>query len=400
MIKKLKVKFVIINMVIVTILLSVILSMVFYFTRARMENQSIKIMQQVAQDTFRPPMPSEDDSEIRLPYFVVQLGPQGERLAVNGGYFDLSSEQMLDELISRTKQASKRMGVLKSYNLRYCLIDTPRSQYLVFVDISNELATLHNLMAVCLLIGLVGFAGFLLASILLSGWAVRPVEKAMERQKKFVGDASHELKTPLTVITTNAQILDSCFCGNPQDEMCISNILTMSAQMKHLLQQMLTLSRADSGMIVADFAPIDLSRLISDGILPFEPVFFERGLTLESHIEDGIQITGSSSQLNQVLEILLDNAQKYSDAGGITHVSLIHSGRKHCRLTVSNQGPPIPPEKLSLMFERFYRADEARSRDGSFGLGLAIARSIVVQHHGKIWMESKNGTNTCFVEFS
>ena len=178
----------------------------------------------------------------------------------------------------------------------------------------------------------------------------------------------------------------------------LSSILTMSRQMRGLIEEMLQLARADQADTKAAFAPVDFSKLTSDALLPFEPIFFEAGLTLSSAISDAIQVTGNDAQLRQVVEILLDNAQKYSQPGGATQVSLKRHRKKHCLLTVANQGEPLSPEALKHIFERFYRADQARSRTGSFGLGLSIAETIVTQHQGKIWAESREGRNWFYVE--
>ena len=121
---------------------------------------------------------------------------------------------------------------------------------------------------------------------------------------------------------------------------------------------------------------MDLSGLTARSLLPFEPLFFEQGLTLISQVDEGITVSGDEEALRRVLEILLDNAQKYSSPGGETQVALHRRGRNHCALTVANQGEPIPPEARRQIFQRFYRADPARSRNGSFGLGLSIARSL------------------------
>lgn len=132
--------------------------------------------------------------------------------------------------------------------------------------------------------------------------------------------------------------------------------------------------------------------------MPFEPVFFEKGLVLRTNITDNILINGNPSELRQVLDILLDNAQKYSREKGTTWVTLQRRGKGHCLLEIADEGDAIPAKDLDNLFKRFYRADQARSRTGSFGLGLSIAESIVKRHKGKIWAESKNGINTFFVE--
>jgi len=178
----------------------------------------------------------------------------------------------------------------------------------------------------------------------------------------------------------------------------LSNILTMSRQMRALIEQMLELARTDSAESHLVLRPVDLSGLTARSLLPFEPLFFEQGLTLISQVDEGITVSGDEEALRRVLEILLDNAQKYSSPGGETQVALHRRGRNHCALTVANQGEPIPPEARRQIFQRFYRADPARSRNGSFGLGLSIAEGIVAQHHGTIDVTCAGGFNRFRVE--
>ena len=209
---------------------------------------------------------------------------------------------------------------------------------------------------------------------------------------------SHELKTPLTVITTNAELLRGDDHSEEERDNFSRSILTMSQQMKALVEKLLELARSDAEQTGQQMRPVDLSKLVLDAAISFEGVFIEKGLTVESEVEPGITVKGNAQALGQVTDILLDNAQKYSSPGGETRVRLCSSGHSRCRLTVSNPGREIPPEELKKIFQRFYRTDKARSRDGSFGLGLSIAERIVAQHKGRIWAESRDGVNTFFVE--
>lgn len=398
MIKKLRLKFVLINMTIVTILLCVILGLVFYFTSANLEQESLNMMRNIAAQPFRLDTPDEPDSDVRLPFFALRLGPTGDLLATGGGYYDLSDNAFLDNLIEKTFASPKQFGVLSEYNLRYYRADTPLNQCLVFADISSERATLNGLIKTCCVIGAVGFLLFLWVSVLLSKWAVRPVERAWQQQRQFVAAASHELKTPLTVIMTSAELMQDSSYDAGKREKFLGSILTMSAQMKRLIGQMLELARADNAEPKEVFAEVDLSRLVSQTVLPFESVFFEKGMTLSSEIEDGIRVSGGQAQLRELVEILLDNAQKYAKEKGRTWVTLQKRGKTRCVLTVADEGAEIAPEELQNIFKRFYRADPARSRSGSFGLGLSIAESIARQHRGRIWAESRDGVNRFFVE--
>ena len=239
---------------------------------------------------------------------------------------------------------------------------------------------LSHLLQTCAVIAVLCFAAFLLISWLLARWAVQPVEKAWQQQRQFVADASHELKTPLTVIMTNAELLNSPDFDEARRSQFAAHILTMSRQMRALVEQMLELARADSGQGKADLRPVDLSTLAADALLPFDPVFFEQGLMLSSQLAEGINVNGDAGRLKEVLDILLDNARKYTE------------------LTVSNPGPPLSAAEQKDIFKRFYRTDPARSRDGSFGLGLSIAQRITEEHYGRIWVESSGGYNRFTVE--
>ena len=388
MIKRLRLKFIVINMGIATILLSAILGLVFYFTSANLETESIRMMERIASQPFQMDAPGELGEDVRL----LQLGPHGELLDASGGYYDLSDDAFLGGLAQAAAASPRRLGVLEEYNLRYYRSDAPMSRFLVFADISSERATLDGLRRTCLLIGGLSFLAFLWVSVLLSKWAVRPVERAWQQQRQFVAAASHELKTPLTVIMTNAELLQD-EADEARRSTFSSSILTMSRQMRALIEQMLELARTDSAESHLVLRPVDLSGLTARSLLPFEPLFFEQGLTLISQVDEGITVSGDEEALRRVLEILLDNAQKYSSPGGETQVTLHRRGRNHCALTVANQGEPIPPEARRQIFQRFYRADPARSRNGSFGLGLSIAEGIVAQHHGTIDVTCAGGFN-------
>jgi signal transduction histidine kinase len=388
MIKKLRFKFVIINMGIVTIMLCSIFGLIFHFTKANLEQESINMMQNIAGRPFQLGIPSELGEDVRLPYFMIQLGVRGEMIARVGGYYDLSNDKFFDDLIDVIYTSPKRVGVIKEYNLRYYRVDTPLSHYLVFADITSELATLDNLIKSSFIIGGLSFLVFLGISILLSKWAVKPVDLAWKQQRQFVADASHELKTPLTVIMTNAELAQSPEYDEEKKQRFLASILTMSRQMRGLIEQMLELARVDNADSKVNSGTVDFSKLVSDALLPFEPVFFEKGLTLTAQIEDNIKVEGVEGELCQVLDVLLDNAQKYSKEAGTTWVTLKRQGRGRCLLTVANEGVSISPEEAKNIFKRFYRCDQARSRTGSFGLGLSIAEAIVTRNRGKIWVES------------
>ena len=218
-----------------------------------------------------------------------------------------------------------------------------------------------------------------------------------ERQKLFVGAVTHELKTPLTVILTNAELLQEPEYDEQARSRFVDSIMTMSHQMRGLVESLLELARVDNGGQNMVFSRLNFSELVSDALLPFEPVYFEKGLTLESNVEENLFVKGSQQHLKQVADILLDNASKYASADSTVRVILRRQG-SHCLLSVASAGDAISKEDLKNIFKRFYRMDKARSMNHSYGLGLSIADSIVSKHGGKIWAESADGVNTFFVQ--
>lgn len=399
MLRKLRVKFVLINMTIVMTMLCVVLGMVYHFTRSNLENESISRMINIAESPFRIGQPGEAEEGVQLPYFTIQISPAGEVIATGGGYYDLSDETFLQDVVETAFASGEQLGTIDEYNLRYYRAPAYVNQFMVFVDTSSEQATLNGLLKTSLAIGILSFFLFLGISILLARWAVAPVDRAWRQQRQFVSDASHELKTPLTVIMTNAELLQGPTNAETERTLYSANILTMSRRMRRLLEQLLQLTRSDNAIEQQPhYQPLDLSKVMEETLLPFEPVFYESGMTLGSDIRPGIMVRGDEVALRQVLEILLDNARKYAAPGGITQVTLMRRGRNHVLLRVSNQGDTIPADQLENLFKRFYRADEARSSEDSFGLGLSIAESIVHRHRGRIWAESQGGWNSFSAE--
>lgn len=397
MIRRLRFKFVVITMTLVTVMMAVIFGLVLKLTRDNLESQSLRAMQSVGENPVHMRPFDLPDEQPRLPCFVLQVGRNGSVIASGSDYFDLSDEEFLREILNLTLNSPEQSGVLKPYALRYLRIPGPKGNSVVFSDISGELAALRDLVKSCAGLFALSFAAFLLLSVLLARWAVKPVEQAWSQQQQFVADASHELKTPLTVILTNAELLQNQSCDSQQQAQFSNSILTMARQMRGLVERLLELARVDSDASKMVFFDLDFSTLVSQATLPFEPLFFEQGLALHSQIEEGVFVNGSISHLQQVLDILLDNAMKYAHTPSTVWVGLKRYGN-HALLAVANPGEEISRDDLKKIFQRFYRSDKARSMNGSYGLGLSIAQRIITEHRGKIWAESDKGINTFYVQ--
>lgn len=388
MIQKLRKKFILVTMSIVTAMLIVIFTLVYSFTAWNLSSQANTLL-----DTL---LSNPQPVKTALPYFTVSKNAWGSLRVEGKTDFQIENEVLMQELLDAVNAQNRRSGAIEKYNLRYRVHIGHTDWKIAFVDISSHQATLWGLVRVSILVSAVSFLAFLGISILLAKWAVAPVDAAWQKQKQFISDASHELKTPLTVIMSNAELLQSDEWSEDDKARFSGNILTMSHQMRHLVEGMLELARADNGKIKTFLQPLDFSSLVEQTALPFEPVLYEKKLLLHTEIAPDIHIAGSEQHLRQVIEILLDNAGKYS-APGIVNLSLVKQG-KHALLSVSNPGTPIGPEDQARIFERFYRADQARERNGSFGLGLSIAKAVVTDHGGKIWVDSNESGNCFFVQ--
>ena len=389
MLKKLRRRFVCITMSIIFCMLMIILGMILYFTMSDLEAKSDAMLQTLTQTPYNRP------ARISLPYFIIESNSRGEILTAGNAAYDFTDREWIGSIITIVNSNNATSGRID--NLKYVIENMPGIQKICFLDISSYESSLYTLLQICSIIGILSLFVFAFLSILLARWAVKPVDIAWQQQKQFISDASHELKTPLTVIISNAELLQDKNTVETDKKQLTDNILASSQQMRHLVNSMLELARADNGKIRTSFSNVNLSQIVQNAVLQFEPVFYENSLSLQSQIHDPITIEGSEQHLHQLIDILLDNAKKYS-APGIVHVELLLNNRNRCLLTVSNPGDPIPKKELDAIFRRFYRSEQARSDGGSFGLGLAIADRIVKEHNGAIWADSNESGNIFYVE--
>ena len=398
MIKKLRIKFVCVIMAIVALLLGSILGIVFFFTDQSMEVQSLSMMRTIASSPFQQGIPGKPlDDEVRLPFFMVQISNRGELITASGGYFDLSDREYLQEIVNAALSSDRETGELEAQDLRFLKTVSPRGLTIVFSDTTTEKATLTQLFYSCLGIFLVAMILFLGISILLSHWVIQPVSRAWDQQRQFVADASHELKTPLSVIMANAELMQSEETEEEDRKTYAGNILGVTYQMRSLVENMLEMARVDNGTVKMPFDRVDFSQLVDDAALSFQLLYDEKGMGLQWTAAEGITIQGSEQHLYQVMDVLLDNALKYSTPTGTVTAELVPTGRG-CLLSVASPGEPLSKEDLKNIFKRFYRADQARAMNGSYGLGLSIATAIVEAHKGRIWAESRDGQNIFFVQ--
>lgn len=302
------------------------------------------------------------------------------------------NEKTLEKAAETVRFAEAEEGKLKEMGLFYMKRETPEGTKAAFADSAYFDATMREYVVSACTLFLMGMAALLAVSVLLAGMAVAPVKKAWEQQKRFVADASHELKTPLTVILANNEILLSGMAASEADRRkWVASTQEEASHMKTLVEDLLFLARADEDTEGRHLVKnrLNFSELVTDTALQFEPVVFEAGCAIDTHIEEDLYLDCDGTQMKQLVHILLDNAVKYAgtDGQGYIRVSLKRADGK-LQLTVSNTGDAIPQEELAHLFDRFYRRDKARTQGSGHGLGLSIAKTIVENHGGKIRVQS------------
>ena len=294
------------------------------------------------------------------------------------------------ELESSARQVLKKSDANGIINdLVYYRIDKGDYMLVSFMDNTIIRESMNTLFRYTLIFGGVAIVALYFLAAYLAKKIVTPLEESYQKQKQFISDAGHELKTPVSVVSANAELLSR----EIGDNQWLQNIQYENERMGKLVGQLLELARTEN--ITPQVEYLDLSRLVAGGVLPFESVAYENGLTLNSQIADGIIALGNSTQLSQLVSILVDNAIRHSRNGKEVSIILTHT-RSNAVFSVINDGEPIPQEQTAQLFERFYRADEARNgEDKHYGLGLAIAKAIVEAHHGKIEVSCYDG-KVCF----
>ena len=306
-------------------------------------------------------------------------------------YTDDRSE-VLNTIVKKILSKEKRSGTVYRYKLRY-LLKEEGQKTLILGDYQRELSILNKQAFSTALLALVLILLFLPLDYFFSSLAIRPSVQAMEKQKQFISDAGHELKTPLSVIAANLSLLEDQNLA-PETGDFIQNIAVMSMKMQGLVEKLLQLSRLEQQVFT--YSEMDYSRKVAEICLQMEALFFEEGMELEVDLEQNIVLKHAiESQVEEVLRIFLDNGRKYADKPSTLFVKLYRE-KNMAILSVDSAGRSLSKEEFEKIFSRFTRLDEARSQSESFGLGLSIAKEIATNHKGKVYGYGKNGRN-CFV---
>lgn len=333
----------------------------------------------------------------RLPVIWVDIASGGFVLGTNQEQVSIDAD-LLRETVANALESGQTSGKDKTNHISWRMNTSKFGWRIAIADTSSVDEEISSQLIRSLELGAGGIVAIVLIALLLSHWALKPVERAWDQQRQFVADASHELKTPLSVILASTQILMNDESKIPEESRrWIRGTSDEAERMRGLVEELLELARTEGSASSARAnAPVDLSSLVEGDALQFDAVAYERGCEIDTNVVDGISVLGDQDQLDRLLKTLIDNACKYAAPGTQVKVTLEKNG-SHATFVATNQGEPIPEEDLPRVFDRFWRSDKARARStGGYGLGLAIAKGIAESHGGKIWATSDDVQGTSF----
>ena len=344
------------------------------------------------QDSGSPPMNKKSKQKYAPSETTVETSSSKTDVNNNEELFIDESSEVLNTIVKKILSKRKSSGTVYRYKLHYLLREEGQKT-LILGDYQRELSILNKQAFSTALLVLVLILLFLPLDYFFSTWAIRPSVQAMEKQKQFISDAGHELKTPLAVIAANLSLLEDQNLA-PETGDFVQNIAVMSKKMQELVEKLLQLSRLEQQIFT--YGEMDYSRRVAEICLQMEALFFEEGMELEVDLEQNILLKHAiESQVEEVLRIFLDNGRKYADKPSTLYVKLYRE-KNMAVLSVDSAGRSLSKAEFEKIFSRFTRLDKARSQSESFGLGLSIAKEIAGNHKGKIYGYGKNGRN-CFV---
>jgi signal transduction histidine kinase len=419
MFHKLRNRFLVLNMVIISVMMVISFAAIYMITdrivRADIDKELLRIADfyrmppkpgftggpgpQTTLQTYPQPTDRRENDAIPTRYgephdrtvsFAVVADAQGAVVFVESR-FDMSA--VLYETATRTALAKGReIGQIRADGNDWAYVVQPVNdggKRLVFLDVTARQAILTNLVYTFAAVGLLMLVVIYFISRFFANRSIAPVKEAFDKQKRFIADASHELNTPLAVISANIDVV----LANGDDTVhnqakWLRVIRSETERLSKLTGDLLYLTQMDDERDNVVFAKFSMSEAVEHVVLMLEAAIYEKCLRFEFEIEPGLTAFGNKEQVKQVVLILLDNAMKYTNDGGSIRLNLARNHHEIV-LRVSNTGEGIASEHLDKIFDRFYRTDPSRERKrGGYGLGLAIAKSIVEKHKGNIYAKS------------
>lgn len=318
-------------------------------------------------------------------YFSVVLDASGKVTSTNLNNIAAVSEDQAEELAQKVMKAGESKGFIGIY--RYAKAVQSDGTLIAFTDCNKALDTFYKNMRISGLVSLAGVVAVFVLVVIFSRLVFRPIAESYQKQKQFITDASHEIKTPLTIIDANVEVIEMMSGENKWTKSTKNQVKRLAS----LAGQLITLSKMDEGDGAADKMKFSMTDAVIDTTSSFESVAETKGRKLVCDIEENLYFVGEEKRIREMFGIFLDNAVKYSTEGSEIHVSLERKGRKLI-YQISNETDQIAKGNQDVLFERFYRSDASRnSATGGSGIGLSVAKAVAEAHHGKLTAESKDG---------
>lgn len=401
MIKKMRYKFILVSMISLTLVITIIISIINIIGYVNIIETADEKLKLIANNNGifpinKPSFDKKNDKNLspeapfETRYFSVIVHSNGDVYGVNIDKVSVIDELSAIDYTKRIMKGSKEKGFINNY--RFLVKENSSQTLYVFVDCNNDLETFHSFLYGSIIISILGIGTIFLLVLFFSKIVVKPIGESYEKQKHFITDASHELKTPLTVIDASADVLEMEIGENEW----IDSIKAQVSKLSKLTENLLLLSKMSEEKKKLVFADFSLTEILLESIEPFKSVAINQNKVIATDIQANISFYGDINLISELFSILMDNALKYSNASGEIKVSL-EEKNKTTKITFYNTVEKIETGNLDYLLDRFYRSDKSRnSNTGGHGIGLSIAKSIIESHKGKINIKSTDGKSITF----
>ncbi|MGN0150906.1 MAG: sensor histidine kinase [Wujia sp.] len=408
MIKTLQKRFIVTAMVAISILLVVLIGAINILNIWRVNNETDNMMAMLVREEERdiPEPPGKpgpkghnifnpdisEDMAMAARYFLVRMDSCGEIVYTDISRISSVEEETANEYARMAVQSGDSEGAIDNFRYRITDSEDGQGSIVIFLNISDNRSTILAVLLISVGIGCIGWMLMLLLVLVLSKRAIRPIALNIEKQKQFVTDAGHEIKTPLAIIMANTDAMELHNGANKWSK----NIRTQTERLAGLMKNLLTLSRMDEGDIPPVMTDIDLGGLVREVVDTFQESAGLRHIRINAELKGDLHVCANREQMVQLVSILLDNAVKYSPMNECIEV-VLDGNQKETILKCRNVCDSLPQDPADRLFDRFYRGDAARTqKNGGYGIGLSVARAIVETHRGTIKAEYDSGKYITF----
>lgn len=398
MFRKLKIELILINLILTGLVLITVFSGIYISMEKSFERSAYAHMLKTSEMENIPPPPEYPNKDsISSENFFIKTSKTGSIKEISPNF--TLSEDISYDIVKHVFNNKNPRGtiVVRNFNFRYIKVPKKYGFIITLQDKFFDNEVLRRLIIISVLICIVSLILVFIISLFLANTSLKPIISTWKKQQSFIADASHELRTPLSVIITNLDIvLDNEDETIKSQSKWMGNIKLETTRMAKLIEELLFLARSDSQKSSLFISSFDLSMAITQSIIPFEALCVKNNIYIKSNIQPKVVFYGNEGRIKQLIAILMDNAIKHTQEKGHIEIKM-HVLKNKIELIVYDTGEGIPKEHLDKIFERFYKIDKSRSnRDGNFGLGLSIAKSIVMEHKGNITVSSTLGKGSIF----